>query len=210
MALCKAMIATDITPDFITVDGAEGGTGAAPLIFADKVGTPINEAITFVHNVLLGSGLRERMRLIASGKVATGYDMLTKIALGADTCNSARAMMFALGCIQSLQCNTDKCPTGIATQNKHRWKSLDVPDKSLRVSNFHRRVLSDFAEIVGALGLNRPEELNASHVRKYTDIGVSKSFAEIYPMVKTGELLDLASQGVYADLWKAAKAESFN
>jgi hypothetical protein len=119
-------------------------------------------------------------------------------------------MMFALGCIQSLQCNTDKCPTGIATQNKHRWKSLDVPDKSLRVSNFHRRVLSDFAEIVGALGLNSPEELNASHVRKYTDIGVSKSFAEIYPTVKTGELLDLASQGVYAELWKAAKAESFN
>jgi len=210
MAICKAMIVTGITPDFITVDGAEGGTGAAPLIFADKVGTPINEAITFVHNSLVGAGLRDKVRLIASGKVATGYDMLTKIALGADTCNSARAMMFALGCIQSLQCNTDKCPTGIATQNKHRWKSLDVPDKSLRVSNFHRRVLSDFAEIVGALGLNSPEELNASHVRKYTDIGVSKSFAEIYPMLKRGELLDLASQGVYADLWKTAKAESFN
>lgn len=210
MAICKAMIATGITPDFITVDGAEGGTGAAPLIFADRVGTPINEAITFVHNCLVGVGLRDKMRLIASGKVATDYDMLTKIALGADTCNAARAMMFALGCIQSLQCNTDRCPTGVATQNKHRWQSLDVPDKSMRVGNFHRRILSDFSEIVGALGLSSPDELNASHVRKYTDIGVSKSFAEIYPIAKKGELLDAAAVGIYADLWRNAKAESFN
>ena len=154
--------------------------------------------------------MRDKLRLIASGKVATGYDMLTKIALGADTCNAARAMMFALGCIQSLQCNTDRCPTGVATQNKHRWQSLDVPDKSMRVGNFHRRILSDFSEIVGALGLSGPDELDASHVRKYTDIGVSKSFAEIYPIAKTGELLDSATKGVYADLWRNVKAESFN
>lgn len=210
MSICKAMIETNIMPDFITIDGAEGGTGAAPLIFADKVGTPINEAISFVHNCLIGANLRDKMLLIASGKIATGYDMLTKIALGADACNSARAMMFALGCIQSLQCNTDKCPTGIATQNKHRWQSLDVPDKSARVSNFHRRVLSDFREIVGALGLDNPDELNASHIRKYTDVGISKSFAEIYPIPKIGEFLDPAARSIYADLWRSAKVESFN
>ena len=210
MAICKAMTETGIVLDFITIDGAAGGTGAAPLIFADKVGTPINEALSFVNNCLVGSGLRDKTHIIASGKIATGYDMLTKIALGADACNSARAMMFALGCIQSFQCNTNKCPTGIATQNKHRWQSLDVPDKSVRVDNFHRRILSDFCEIVGALGLNDPDELDATHVRKYIAIGTSKSFAEIYPMLKTGELLDSAAEGVYADLWRNAKADSFN
>jgi glutamate synthase domain-containing protein 2 len=204
------MIETDIMPDFITIDGAAGGTGAAPLIFADKVGTPINEALTFVNNCLVGTGLRDKIRIIASGKIATGHDMLTKISLGADACNSARAMMFALGCLQSLQCNTNRCPTGIATQNKHRWKAIDVQDKSIRVANFHRRILSDFCEIVGALGIDDPENLDATHVRKYIDVGISKSFAEIYPMLKTGELLDSAAEGVYADLWRNAKSESFN
>lgn len=209
MAICKAMLETGITPDFITVDGAEGGTGAAPLTFANKIGTPINEALSFVHNCLVGAGLRNRIRLIASGKVATGYDMVVKIALGADACNSARAMMFALGCIQSLSCNTDRCPTGIATQNKHRWKSLDVADKSVRVNNFHKRVLASFLEVLGALGLETPEELEPKHIRKYTAIGTSKSFAEIYPMLKPMELLEGDAEGVYADLWRNAKAEVF-
>ncbi len=189
MALCKAMILTGVNPDFITIDGSEGGTGAAPLNFANRVGTPINEAISFVHNCLVGVGLRDKMRLIASGKIATGYDMLTKISLGADSCNSARAMMFALGCIQSLQCNTDRCPTGIATQNKHRWQSLDVPDKSVRVGNFHRRILSDFLEIVGALGLSDPEELDASHV-----IGLWTNLSKvisIFIQILTSELIFL-------------------
>lgn len=209
MAMCKAMIETGITPDFITVDGAEGGTGAAPLAFANNIGTPINEALSFVHNCLVGAGLRDKMRLIASGKVATGYDMITKIALGADTCNAARAMMFALGCLQSLACNTDRCPTGIATQNKHRWKSLDVPDKSVRVYNFQRRMLESFAEILGSLGIDNPEDLDAGHVRKYTAIGTSKSLKEIYPQAKSGELLSKKAEGFYADLWKNARADRF-
>ena len=129
MSICKAMIKTGIKPDFITIDGAEGGTGAAPVTFTNRLGTPINEAITFVNNCLVGSNLRDDIKLIASGKVATGYDIVTKIALGADACNAARSMMFALGCIQSLHCNTDACPTGVATQQKVRWSSLHVRDK---------------------------------------------------------------------------------
>ena len=209
MAMCKAMIETGITPDFITVDGAEGGTGAAPLSFANNIGTPINEALSFVHTCLIGAGLRDKMRLIASGKVATGYDMIIKTALGANTCNAARAMMFALGCLQSLACNTDRCPTGIATQNKHRWKSLDVADKSVRVYNFQRRMLESFIEILGALGVESPEDLGPEHIRKYTAIGTSKSFAEIYPQANAGEFLDKKYQGFYADLWQNARADRF-
>ncbi len=209
LAMCKAMIETNVVPDFITIDGAEGGTGAAPLMFANKIGTPINEALAFVHNALVGCDLRNKTRLIASGKVATGYDMIVKTALGADTCNAARAMMFAIGCIQSLSCNTDRCPTGIATQNKHRWKALDVEDKSMRVRNFHLRILESFNEILGALGVEKPEELNASYIRKYVDIGISKTLAEIYPQLKPGELLLNDPRSPYAELWLNAKAESF-
>ena len=165
MGICKAMIQSGIKPDFITVDGAEGGTGAAPVTFTNRIGTPINESITFVHNCLVGANLRDDIKLIASGKIATGYDMVTKIALGADACNMARAMMFALGCLQSLSCNTDRCPTGIATQNKHRWSVLDVSDKSVRVANFQTRTIHSFCELVGALGIDDPDHLDPSHIR---------------------------------------------
>ncbi|RTK92676.1 MAG: FMN-binding glutamate synthase family protein [Rickettsiales bacterium] len=209
MAICKAMLETGIKPDFITIDGAEGGSGAAPVTFTNRLGTPINEAITFVNNCLVGSNLKKDIKIIASGKIATGYDMITKIALGADCCNVARAMMFALGCIQSLSCNTDKCPTGIATQNKHRWSSLDVSDKSVRVYNFQRKTVHSFFELVGALGLDDPDQLNSSHIRRYADVSTSKSFANIYPHLKAGELLDPNSTGIFADTWKQARAESF-
>lgn len=209
MSICKAMIKTGIKPDFITVDGAEGGTGAAPVTFTNRLGTPINEAITFVNNCLVGANLRDDIRLIASGKVATGYDLVTKIALGADACNAARAMMFALGCIQSLHCNTDACPTGIATQQKVRWSSLHVRDKSVRVANFHKRTVYSFLEFVGALGIDDPNELDPSYIRRYADLGTSKSYAVIYPQLSAGELLDKKSIGVYVDLWNQAKAESF-
>lgn len=209
MSICKAMIKTGIRPDFITIDGAEGGTGAAPVTFTNRLGTPINEAITFVNNCLVGANLRDDIKLIASGKVATGYDLVTKIALGADLCNAARAMMFALGCIQSLQCNTDACPTGIATQKKVRWSSLHVKDKSLRIANFHKRTMHSFLEFVGALGIDDPDRLDPSYIRRYADLGTSKSFATIYPQLNAGDLLDKNAIGIYADLWKLAKAESF-
>jgi len=210
MSICKAMIKTGIKPDFITVDGAEGGTGAAPVAFTNHLGTPINEAITFVNNCLVGSNLRKDIKLIASGKIATGYDMVTKIALGADICSAARAMMFALGCLQSLQCNTDECPTGVATQQKSRWSSLNVKDKSIRVANFHKRTLHSFMELVGALGLDSPDKLDPSYIRRYADISTSKSYATIYPLLEEGELLREEALGLYVDMWKVAKAETFN
>jgi glutamate synthase domain-containing protein 2 len=209
MSICKAMIKTGIRPDFITVDGAEGGTGAAPVTFTNRLGTPINEAVTFVNNCLVGSNLRDDIKIIASGKVATGYDIVTKIALGADACNAARAMMFALGCIQSLHCNTDECPTGVATQQKSRWSSLHVRDKSVRVANFQRRTIHSFLEFVGAIGKDDPDDLDPSHIRRYADLGTSKSYAVIYPQLKKGELLDKKAEGVYIDLWKEASSEAF-
>ena len=209
MSICKAMIKTGIKPDFITIDGAEGGTGAAPVTFTNRLGTPLNEAITFVNNCLVGSNLRDDIKLIVSGKVATGYDIVTKIALGADACNAARSMMFALGCIQSLHCNTDACPTGVATQQKVRWSSLHVRDKSVRVVNFHKRTVHSFLELVGALGRDDPDDLDPSYIRRYADLGTSKSFAVIDPQLNAGELLDKKSTGVYVDLWNQAKAESF-
>jgi len=209
MSICKAMIKTGIKPDFITVDGAEGGTGAAPVTFTNRLGTPINEAIAFVNNCLIGSNLRDDIKLIASGKIATGYDMITKISLGADTCNAARSMMFALGCIQSLHCNTDECPTGVATQQKQRWSSLNVRDKSLRVANFHKRTVHSFLELVGALGKDDPDDLDYSHIRRYADISTSKSYDKIYPSLTKGELLAKNSDGVYVDLWKNASADRF-
>ena len=209
LSICKAMLKTGITPDFITVDGAEGGTGAAPVTFCNRIGTPINEALVFVNNCLVGINVREKIRVIASGKIATGYDILSKIALGADTCNMARVMMFALGCVQSLSCNTNRCPTGVATQNKHRWISLDVQDKHIRVANFHKNSIHDFLEILGALGKNHPDQLTAEDVRKYADVSISKSFAELYPQLKPGELLGNEIHSEFKEHWAMASAEKF-
>jgi glutamate synthase domain-containing protein 2 len=209
LAICKAMIKTGILPDFITIDGAEGGTGAAPVIFTNRLGTPVDEALNFVHNSLVGVNLRDKIKIIASGKIATSYDMFTKIALGADTCNAARAMMFALGCIQSLGCNTNKCPTGIATQNKHRWKSLDVRDKYIRVANFHKNTIHSFIELLGATGKSGPSELTAADIRRYTDISNSKSLDQLYPQLIPGDLLSTQIHDEFKDHWQEASAEKF-
>ncbi len=146
LSICKAMLETKILPDFITVDGAEGGTGAAPLEYSNYVGTPLNDGLIFVHNALIGVGLRDDIRVICSGKVATGFDMVTKIALGADMCNAARAMMMSLGCIQSRQCNINTCPTGVATQNPRLMRGLVVDQKKYRVANFHDGTMKSFLE----------------------------------------------------------------
>lgn len=209
MAICKAMVETGILPDFITVDGAEGGTGAAPLSFADRLGTPINEAVNFVNNCLVGIDVRDKVKVIASGKVATAYDMIMKIALGADACNSARAMMFSIGCIQSLACNTNRCPTGVATQDKHRWVSLDVPDKSRRVANFHKATIESFIELLGAIGKMEPEELSPHDIRRYTDSTTSKSYQDIYPQLKKGELLKSNINPYYEFHWIRASSDKF-
>ncbi len=206
MSLCKAMLKTGITPDFITVDGAEGGTGAAPVVFTNRLGTPINEAVSFVHNCLVGVNLRHRIRIIASGKLATEYDMITKMALGADMCNAARAMMFALGCIQSLRCNTNKCPTGVATQDKRRWKMLNVEDKYIRVAQYQENMIHSFLELLGAMGIHNPKDLHPELIRRYTDIGNSKSYAEIYPHLQQGELLENKIHPAFKDDWNQATA----
>jgi glutamate synthase domain-containing protein 2 len=209
LGIVKAMRETGITPDFITVDGGEGGTGAAPLEFSDSVGTPLNEGLSFVHNALVGAELRDRIRVIASGKVNTGFAMATKVALGADMCNAARAMMFALGCIQALRCNTNQCPTGIATQDPALEGGLHVGDKSHRVARFHRETVKSFFEVLGAAGLQRPRDLKPWFVMKRVSAMEIRSYADIYPQLVHGQLLTAPHGTGMARAWEQASAHSF-
>ena len=189
-AICKAMIETDIYPDFITVDGGEGGTGAAPPEFSNSVGMPLMDGLPFVHDTLTGFNIRQHMKLIASGKILTGYHVLRAIALGADTCNSARAMMMALGCIQALICNTNKCPTGVATQDKWLSSGLVVDDKKHRVANYHRDTIESAVELAGAAGLKDPHEISRRHIFRRVFMNQVKTFEEIYPSTAPGALLN--------------------
>jgi glutamate synthase domain-containing protein 2 len=189
-AICKAMVETGITPDFITVDGGEGGTGAAPLEFSNSVGMPARDAWVFVHNALVGAGVREQIRVIASGKIITGFHMIRALAIGADLCNSARAWMFALGCIQSLRCNANTCPTGITTQDPKLVYGLDVTDKTARVASFHRNTMKGFLELLGAMGLESSEELGPEHIFRRVDNLRVRNMCELYQYLEPGQLLD--------------------
>ena len=210
--MVKAMLETGITPDFIVVDGAEGGTGAAPLEFTDHVGTPLQEGLQLVHNTLIGVGLRDQIKLGCAGKVVTAFDMARMMALGADWCNAARGFMLALGCIQSQTCNTDQCPTGVATQDPQRQQALVVPDKATRVENFHRNSLHALKELVQAAGLNHPQEIGAHHiVRRVTDTEVrllSKLIMQMPPGALLKEPIELP-YSVFRDHWTHASADSF-
>ncbi|MBU2923439.1 FMN-binding glutamate synthase family protein [Colwellia sp. 4_MG-2023] len=190
LAICKAMIATGITPDFITVDGGEGGTGAAPTEMTNSVGTPIKDALIFVNNALIGFGLRDKMRIIASGKMFSAFHILRAMALGADTVNSARGMMLSLGCIQARTCNTDNCPTGIATQNPSRNKAIIVTNKAQRVANFQRETVKNLVELVGAAGLNGVDELEPKHLNRRVEGINIKSYEQLYPTIKANSLLE--------------------
>lgn len=209
MAICKAMLETGIRPDFITVDGAEGGTGAAPTEYSDRLGTYINEALPFVHNTLVGAGLRDDLRLIASGKVAMGFDMVVKMALGADACNAARPFMFAVGCIQARRCHTNTCPTGVATQDPRRSRALDVGAKSLRVRNFHAATVRSFLDMMGALGCASPEELTPELIYHRADFGAALTYAQLYPCPRAGSWLEPDFEGPYAAEWREASAAHF-
>jgi glutamate synthase domain-containing protein 2 len=209
MAICKAMLKTGILPDFVTVDGGEGGTGAAPVEFSNSVGTPVREGLVFVHNTLTGVGLRDKIRVIVAGKVTTGFHMVTLLSLGADLCNSARAMLFALGCIQALRCNSNKCPTGVATQDPELVKGLYVPDKAIRVANFQRETVHSFLEVVGAAGLSHPNELRPWHIMRRTTPTEVKNYDEIYGFLQPGSLLSTDLPASYARAWQAAKPETF-
>ncbi len=209
-ALAKAMVQTGIVPDFIVVDGAEGGTGAAPLEFTDHVGAPLQEGLLLVHNTLVGLNLRPRIRLGCAGKVVSAFDIARMMALGADWCNAARGFMFALGCIQAQACHTGNCPTGVTTQDADRQKALHVPTKADRVFNYHQQTLAALRELVQAAGLSHPSQITAQHiVRRHSEQGV-KLLANLLPFVPPGALLEgEMPHQIFRTYWPMAQAGSF-
>jgi glutamate synthase domain-containing protein 2 len=209
LAICKAMLETEIYPDFIVVDGTEGGTGAAPLEFTDHVGMPLREGLNFVHNALIGVNARHRIKLGASGKIVSAFDIARAMALGADWCNSARGFMFALGCIQSQSCHTDRCPTGVSTQDRTRQRALVVADKSERVYNFHRATIEALAELVAAAGLGHPSEFAPAHFSRRISPHEVKSFEELYRTLDPGELLAGTGDKRFAAPWAMANPGQF-
>ncbi len=209
-ALCKAMLETGITPDFIVVDGAEGGTGAAPLEFTNHVGAPVQEGLLLVHNTLVGLDLRDKIRIGCAGKITTAFDIVRLMALGADWCNAARGFMFALGCIQAQTCHTGHCPTGVTTQDPHRQRALVVPDKATRVTNFHQGTLKALKELVEAAGLCHPQEITAQHIVHRIDKHEVRLLANLLPFVAPGALLRGESpHNTFRIYWPLASAHSF-
>lgn len=210
MAIVKAMIEMDNYPDFIIIDGAEGGTGAAPVEFMDNVGMPMVEGFMLVHNTLVGAGIRDKIKLGVSGKIVSGFDIARMIALGADWCNSARGFMFAVGCIQSRSCHTNTCPTGVATQDPYRQKALDVPSKAERVASFHKNTLKSLASIVGAVGLQHPSQLQPYHIARRLDDGQIKLLSKFFYFADQGALLEEnARADVFNQMWVMANPDSF-
>ncbi len=213
MALCKAMLKTNLRPDYINVDGGEGGTGAAPLEFANSVGTPLDEGLSFVHDCLVGFGLRDRIRLMAGGKVLTGFHLLTKLALGADVVCSGRGMMLALGCIHALKCNTNHCPVGVATTDPALVRGLHVPSKYQRVARYQQATTEAFVELLGAMGYTRPEQIQRRDIHRRLTDGVVKSYEELFPSMPPGALMEpqalppLPQDWLYA--YRQSQAESF-
>jgi len=210
-AIVKAMLETGITPDFIVVDGAEGGTGAAPVEFTDHVGTPVQEGLLLVHNTLLGVNLRERIRVGAAGKVTSAFDIARLIALGADWCNAARGFMMALGCVQAQTCHTGHCPTGVTTQDPLRARALVPADKAERVRNFHHSTLHGLQELVQAAGLNHPGQISAEHImRRISDTEV-RPLSQLIAQLEPGALLGAPAKlsGVWREHWDRASARSF-
>lgn len=208
LAICKAMVAENITPDFIVVDGSEGGTGAAPLEFEDHVGVPLTDGLMTMHNALVGTGLRDRIRIGASGKVATGIDIVKCVVQGADYTNSARAMMMAVGCIQAQKCHTNKCPVGVATQDLRRSRALDVPDKSVRVRQFQEATVAQAQQIIASMGLSGPHELTPSMLYKRVDYRTVRPYSEIYRWLESDELVSGAPED-WADDWNSADPDRF-
>jgi len=210
MGIAKAMLETGILPDFIVVDGKEGGTGAAPVEFTDHIGVPLREGLLFVHNTLVGLNLRDKIKLGASGKIVSAFDIASVLAIGADWANSARGFMFAIGCIQSQSCHTNKCPTGVATQDPLRQRALVVPDKAQRVFNFHRNTLHALAEMLAAAGLEHPSQLSAKHLVRRMSATEIKLFSQLHVFLKPGELLTGEVNGeFYSRMWQMARADSF-
>lgn len=214
-AICKAMLSSGITPDFIVVDGGEGGTGAAPIEFSDHVGAPLQEGLLLVHNTLVGIGLRDQIKVGCAGKIVTAFDIARVMALGADWCNAARGFMFALGCIQSQSCHTDRCPTGVTTQDPKRQEALVVPDKAERVTMFHQNTMKALKELLQAAGVRHPRDIRAHHIVRRTNDHQVKLLAGLLPFLKPGSLL-AAERGeapwphqVYETYWPLSATDSF-
>ncbi len=209
VAICKAMVETGIKPDFITVDGGEGGTGAAPLEYTNSVGMPLREGLAFVIDCLMGFDLKKDIRIIASGKVLSGFHLVKNLALGADLCSSARAMMFALGCIQALECNNNTCPTGVATQDPNFTKGLIVSDKEQRVANYHAETVKSVVELLAASGLDSPGKLNRSHIHRRVSATKILRYDELFPYVATGSLLSPPYPDRFDQEMQESTADSF-
>jgi glutamate synthase domain-containing protein 2 len=209
LAIVKAILQTQIVPDFIVVDGSEGGTGAAPIEFANHVGTPLTEGLTFVRNALVGADLRDKIRIGASGKVITAFDLIRLTALGADWCNSARGFMFALGCIQAQKCHTNHCPVGVTTQDPLRQRALVVTDKAERVASFHRNTLIALSETIAAAGFSHPQEIGPQHLFVRMRDGAVIESEDAYPIPDPGELLNGSGDTSLASAWSKASASQF-
>jgi glutamate synthase domain-containing protein 2 len=210
IAICKAMVQTKTYFDFITVDGGEGGTGAAPQEYSDHVGMPLRDALAFVYDCLKGFGIKDQIKIICSGKVITGFDIIKTLATGADLCNSARGMMFALGCIQALECHANTCPTGVATQDPRLVKGLVPEEKSIRVARFQHETVKSAMELMASAGICHPDEVDRNVVSMRVDRTKIQTFAETYPELDSGCLLDEnALPENFRYFWKKATAESF-
>lgn len=208
LSICKAMAQTGITADFIIIDGSEGGTGAAPQEFEDHIGMPLTEGLMLAHNCLVGTGLREHIKLGASGKVSSGFDIVSRIIQGADFTLAARAMMFAVGCIQAMKCHTNSCPTGVATQDPGLARALYVPDKIERVANYQRATVASAAQMLASMGLDSFAELQPSMLNRRIDHARTRTYAEIYEWLMPGELLECPPEAWLSD-WIEASAEEF-
>lgn len=209
ISICKAMVALDTYPDFITVDGGEGGTGAAPPEFSNFVGMPLLDALAFVDNILKGFNIREHIKIFASGKILSGFHIVRALSLGADVCNSARAMMMALGCIQALECNKNSCPTGVATQDEALVAGLVVDDKKVRVANFHKHTVESFVELLAASGLDNPGKLNRYQVSRRVFMNEVRTLEEIYPSIPVGSMLGNQIPEQYRKSFESASADQF-
>ncbi|WOE32109.1 MULTISPECIES: FMN-binding glutamate synthase family protein [unclassified Acinetobacter] len=213
MGIVKAMLDTQIYPDFIVVDGSEGGTGAAPVELIDNVGTPLREGLHFIHNTLVGAGIRDKIKIGASGKIVSAFDISSTMAIGADWINSARGFMFAIGCIQAQSCQTNQCPVGVATQDKERQKALHVPTKAERVYHFHKNTLHALAEMLAAAGLEHPQDIKAHHLAQRINDREIKNYAQLHFFLTEGELLsydpEQPQDNFYYRMWQLASAQHF-
>ncbi|WP_166264745.1 FMN-binding glutamate synthase family protein [Marinobacter caseinilyticus] len=209
-AIVKAMLETDKRPDFIVVDGGEGGTGAAPLEFINRLGMPMTEGLLLVHNTLVGANLREHIAIGAAGKITSAFNIARTLALGADWCNAARGFMFSLGCIQAMNCHTDRCPSGVATQNPQRGNKLDVADKSERVYNFHKNTLDALSNLIGAAGLKHPSELGPEHILRRVSKNEVQPYMDLFNFLEPGVLVDgHTNNPVFEKYWNEAQPDSF-